>query len=266
VRTLTEGVFNQLETMTARKVKAVQSDRGTEYLNKEVNELFRKRGITHRSTARYSPKQNGTAEALNRRLEERTRAMLADSALPESLWAEAVVCANYTRNRTPVVSHGKTPIEVFTGKKPDLSRMRVWGARAYMHVPKALRRKLDPVSEKGWFVGYETNAVAYRFLRERDERIIVSRDLIIDEGGAAQLEVDDATPQLPERAVAPDPELPAPAPNLEEENAPLVVEERTEPVEERRYPARTHNAPQRWWANAAQTKEFGGSQAQSETI
>jgi hypothetical protein len=61
--------------------------------------------------------------------------------------------------------------------------------------------------------------------------------------------------------VAPVTALPAPAPRLKEENAPLVAEERTEPVEERRYPARTHNAPQRWWANAAQTKEFGGSQA-----
>src|SRR3569623_1192774 len=114
-----------------------------------------------------------------------------------------------------------------------------------MHVPKELRKKLGPVSEKGWFVGYEANAAAYRFLRERDGRILVSRDVIIDEGGAAQLEVDDATPQLPERAVVPVPALPEPAPNLklEEEDLSLVAEERAEPAEERRYPARVHTAP-----------------------
>src|SRR3569623_1413921 len=79
-----EGVFNRLETMTGRKVKMVQSDLGTEYLNEEVYEMYRRRGITQRPSARYSPEQNGSAEALNRRLEERPRAKLADSDLPET--------------------------------------------------------------------------------------------------------------------------------------------------------------------------------------
>ena len=190
VKDVLEGVFNQLETQTGQKVKSVQSDRGKEYLNEELKELYRKRGIIHRTTGRYSPEQNGAAEALNRRLEERVRAMLDDSGLPEELWAEAVMCANYTRNRTPVKEHGKTPFEVFTGKKPDVSRMRVWGAPAYMHVPKSLRTKLKPVSEKGWFVGYEPNSTAYRFLRKRGGGIFVTRDLIVNEGVAAESVVE----------------------------------------------------------------------------
>jgi hypothetical protein len=50
-----------------------------------------------------------------------------------------------------------------------------------MHVPKELRDKLEPVSEKGRFLGYEPDAKAYRILRERDNRVIVSRDVIVDE-------------------------------------------------------------------------------------
>ena len=267
-----EGVFNRLENETGQKVKAIQSDRGGEYLNTEVFEMLRRRGIKHQTTARYSPEQNGSAEALNRRLEERARAMLTDSELPADLWAEAVVCANYTRNRTPVVAHGKTPLETFTGKKPDLTRLRVWGARAYMHVPKDLRRKLEPVSEKGWFVGYEPDAVAYRFLRERDGRILVSRDLIVDEGGAGQLEVDDATPQLPTRAADPTLALPEP-PKTEEE--PAAVEADTEeptdpedpavPTQRRRYPTRIHTIPHQWWANAAKAEEPAGGKVDAGT-
>jgi hypothetical protein len=50
-----------------------------------------------------------------------------------------------------------------------------------MHVPKELQDKLEPVSEKGRFLGYEPDAKAYRILRERDNWVIVSRDVIVDE-------------------------------------------------------------------------------------
>jgi hypothetical protein len=140
-----------------------------------------KRGIMHRKTAGYSPEQNGSAERLNRDLQEKGRTMLEDSRLGEELWAEAMVTANYTRNRLPSRVHRKTPCEKFFGKKPDVSHMRVFGARAYMHIPKENRKKMQSVSERGVFVGYEPDCKAYRVLRERDGRILVSRDVIVDE-------------------------------------------------------------------------------------
>jgi hypothetical protein len=141
---------------------------------------FGEKEVVYQTTARYSPEQNGVAKRLNRVLMERARAMLIELGLPDEMWAEAVVTVNYVRNRTPVSAHGKTPWEAFYGKKPDVSHMRVFKARAFMHVPGALRHKLKPVSEKGWFIGYEANANAYRILRERDNRVIVSRDVIVD--------------------------------------------------------------------------------------
>jgi hypothetical protein len=146
-----------------------------------VSAYFGEKGVVHQPTARYSPEQNGVAERLNRVLMERARAMLIESRLPDKMWAEAVVLANYIRNRTPVSAHGKTPWEGFYGEKPDVSHMRVFGARAFTHVPGALRHNLEPVSEKGWFIGYETDARAYRILRERDNRMIISWDVIVDE-------------------------------------------------------------------------------------
>jgi hypothetical protein len=163
------------------KLKAVRTDWGSEYVNGEMAAYFGEKGFVHQTTARYSPEQNGVARRLNRVLMERARAMLIESGLPDEMWAEAVVTANYIRNRTPVSAHGKTPWEAFYGKKPDVSHMRVFGARAFMHVSGALRHKLEPVSEKGWFIGYEADAKAYRILRKRDNRVIVSRDVIVDE-------------------------------------------------------------------------------------
>jgi hypothetical protein len=175
----------RLELQSGKKLKAVRTDRGSEYLNGEMAAYFGDKGVVHQSTARYSSEQTGVAERLNRVLMERARAMLIKSGLSDEMWAEAVVTANYIRNRTPVSAglsaHGKMSWKAFYGKKPDVSHMRVFGARAFMHVPGALRHKLEPVSEKGWFIGYEADAKAYRILWERDNRVIVSRDVIVDE-------------------------------------------------------------------------------------
>jgi hypothetical protein len=174
------NTVTRLKLQSEKKLKAVRTDRGCEYVNGEIAAYFGKKGVVHQTTARYSSEQNGVAKRLNRVLMERTRAMFSESGLPDEMWAEAVVTANYIRNRTPVSAHGKTLWKAFYGKKPDVSHMRVFGARAFMHVPGALRHKLKPVSEKGWFIGYEADAKACRILRERNNRVIVSRGVIVD--------------------------------------------------------------------------------------
>jgi hypothetical protein len=181
VASVVRQVVIRLELQSGKKLKAVWTDWGSEYVNVDLAVYFWKKGVAHETTARYSPEQNGVAERLNRVLMEKARAMLVESGLPSEMWAEAVVTANYTQNRTPVTAHGKTPREAFHGKKPNVSHLRVFGAPVYMHVPKELRDKLEPVSEKGRFLGYEPDAKAYRILRERNNWVIVSRDVIVDE-------------------------------------------------------------------------------------
>ncbi|WP_455749234.1 hypothetical protein, partial [Loigolactobacillus coryniformis] len=47
---------------------------------------------------------------------------------------------------------GLTPVEVLTGRKPDLSHVRVWGSRVFIHVNKSQRRKLDAKGVEGRLV------------------------------------------------------------------------------------------------------------------
>ena len=56
----------------------------------------------------------------------------------------------------------------------------MFGAKAYVHVPKQLRQKLDAVSQTGIFVGYEPHSKAYRVLLDTG-KISISRDVIFDE-------------------------------------------------------------------------------------
>nr|GEW72290.1 retrovirus-related Pol polyprotein from transposon TNT 1-94 [Tanacetum cinerariifolium] len=62
--------------------------RGTEFLNKTLNALF-KEGIEHQTSTARTPKQNGIVERRNRTLVEAARTMLLASQLPLFFWAEA---------------------------------------------------------------------------------------------------------------------------------------------------------------------------------
>ena len=80
---------------------------------------------------------------------------MAEKSMPKHFWSEAVHTVVYIMNRTPTaVVHGMTPEERFTGKKPDVSHLKVFGCVAYVHVPYELWKKLDPKAEKCIFIGY----------------------------------------------------------------------------------------------------------------
>ena len=62
--------------------------------------------------------------------------MLSGIRLGQEFWAEEVETACYLVNSSPSSAlEDKTPHEVWTGKKPSLSHLRVFGCDAYVHVP-----------------------------------------------------------------------------------------------------------------------------------
>ncbi|KAI3427280.1 hypothetical protein D9Q98_007212 [Chlorella vulgaris] len=169
-----------LENQTGNRVKSVRSDNGTEYLNHKLERFYCDKGIHMQTTNRYTPEQNGAAERLNRTLIEKVRPMLAESGLPKSTWAEAVVTASYIRNRSPVKGRELTPWELFYGSKPDVSHLRTFGAHAYALTPKQLRNKLESVSQPGRFIGYPSGTKGYKILLDSGDTVI-SRDVIFSE-------------------------------------------------------------------------------------
>jgi Integrase core domain/GAG-pre-integrase domain len=169
------------ERAMTRKVISVRSDRGKEFCNQFVDAVLRREGITHQTTVRYSSRQNGRAERVNRDIMEKARALLFQSQLPRKLWAEAVTCACRLRNVLPNLGRSRTPFELFYGHIPDLSRLRVFGCVAHVQVPKTLRKKLDPRSEPGVMVGYAKNAKAWRVAMKdsRGHVSVVERDSVV---------------------------------------------------------------------------------------
>jgi hypothetical protein len=67
----------------------------------------------------------------------KTRCMLSGVGLGKELWAEAVGTTCYLVNRSPSSAlDDKTPQEVWTGKKPSLTHLKVFGCEAYVHVQR----------------------------------------------------------------------------------------------------------------------------------
>ena len=96
-------------------------------------------------------------------LMEKARSMLSGVGLGHEFWAVGVDTACYLKNRSPTSTLvDKTPHEVWSGKKPFIAHLKIFGCDAFMHVPKKKRSKLDNKAEKCIFVGYKDGIKGYK--------------------------------------------------------------------------------------------------------
>eukprot|EP00253_Pinus_taeda_P024918 PITA_24918 len=104
---------------------------------------------------------------MNKTLMEKERSMLSGAKLGQKFWAEVVETTFYLVNRSPSTTlEDKTPLEVWIGKKPSLSHLRIFGYDAYVHVPKEKITKLDSKSERE-----VKDVIEHEVLPEETERI-----------------------------------------------------------------------------------------------
>ena len=70
---------------------------------------------------------------------------------------------------------------MFTGKKPEVSHLKIFGCPVYIHIPKEKRTKLDPSEKKGIFVGYCEVSKAFRIYIPGFHHMEISRDVTFNE-------------------------------------------------------------------------------------
>jgi hypothetical protein len=139
-------------------------------------------GIRMEKTILGMPQQNGVAERMNRTLNEHARSMRLHAGLPKTFWVDAVSTAAYLVNRGPSVPLGhKLPEEVWSGKKVNLSHLKVFGCIWYVYIESDARSKLDAKSRKCYFIGYGDEAFGYRFWNDQNRKIIRSRNVTSNE-------------------------------------------------------------------------------------
>ncbi|GJX08146.1 retrovirus-related pol polyprotein from transposon TNT 1-94 [Tanacetum coccineum] len=194
----------------------VQTDRGTEFLNKTLQAYFKEKGISHQTTIDRTPEQNGVVERRNHTLVEAARTMLLASKLPLFFWAEAIATACYTHNRSLITPrHEKTPYHIINERKPTLKYLHIFCCTCYLVRDD---ENLDKMKEKGdpcIFVGYATQSKGYKVYNKRTRLIVESIHINFNELKEVMTSDDNTSGLVPQRQMALEHNSSCPAPKLQ---------------------------------------------------
>lgn len=108
----------ELAIMSSSKMTALVGElyKVTTHFKLYTARLETETGIRHEKSVPYCPEKNGVAERFNRTVFEAARSSLHAKKLPLRLWAEAVVYAVYTLNRTLSSTGEVTPYQTWNGE------------------------------------------------------------------------------------------------------------------------------------------------------
>ena len=101
-----------------------------------------------------------------------TRSMLSYSSLLKSFWGYAIQRTTYILNVVPSKFIPKTPLELWSFRKPSLKYIRIWGCP--VHMLKGNTGKLEPHSKVCFFVGYAEGTRGGAFYNSRDNNVFLS--------------------------------------------------------------------------------------------
>ena len=191
-----------MENHRNKKIKFLRSDRGEEYLSYEFGLQLKQCEIVSLLTPPGTPQCNGVSEHRNRTLLDMVRYMMSLTDLPLSFWGYALETAAFTLNRAPSKSVETTPCELWFGKKPKLSFLKVWGCDAY--VKKFHPDKLKLKSEKCVFIGYPKETIGYTFYHRSEGKTFVAKfgnflekEFLSKEVSGRKVELDEVTVPAP---------------------------------------------------------------------
>ncbi len=172
-----------VENEIGHKIKVLRSNNTGEFVSKKFDAFLAECGIQRQMNAPYSSQQNGVAERANRTIMECARNMILAQGLELEFWGKVLNTVVYIKNRCPSKAlNSKTPQEAWSGRKPNVSHLRVFGCKAFAHVPDEKRTKLESKSMPCVFLGYYEGTKAYRLICLETKRIIKSRDVLFIEG------------------------------------------------------------------------------------
>jgi hypothetical protein len=147
-----------LSTELHGETKIFGSDAGTEFLNKQMDDLLERLQIRRQTACPDDQSQNGLAERAIGVLFEMVRTLIHDAKLPLSFWGEVLVAANYLRNRLPTCANpnNASPYELRYGKLPNLRFLRPIGDHCTVlkHSRNINGAKAKTRGLKGIMVGY----------------------------------------------------------------------------------------------------------------
>ncbi|KAK2402513.1 putative mitochondrial protein [Trifolium repens] len=186
----------QIQREKGSNVVRIRSDHGREFENSKFDDFCAAEGIKHEYSSPITPQQNGIVERKNRTIQESARVMLHAKNVPYHFWAEAMNIACYVHNRVTLrKGTTSTLYELWKDRKPTVKHFHIFGSECFILADREPRRKLDPKSEKGFFLGYSTNSRAYKVYNTKTQVVMESVNVVVKDSSDKENEgVDQGTP------------------------------------------------------------------------
>ncbi|KAK2419944.1 putative mitochondrial protein [Trifolium repens] len=186
----------QIQREKGSNVIRIRSDHGREFENSKFDDFCAAEGIKHEYSSPITPQQNGIVERKNRTIQESARVMLHAKNVPYHFWAEAMNTACYVHNRVTLrKGTTSTLYELWKDRKPTVKHFHIFGSECFILADREPRRKLDPKSEKGFFLGYSTNSRAYRVYNTKTQVVMEYVNVVVKDSSDKENEgVDQGTP------------------------------------------------------------------------
>ena len=193
--------------------KFVRFDPGGDLGNcREVLETFKRFGYEPEVTGADASHQNPFGERPHRTIGDRMRAMLLGADLEAKFWPYAFRMVIRLSNIEPHGDRDGSPIQIITGKKPDLKgRLRTFGCRVFARSSGGRTAKLsNEHSRSGIFLGYTGTMQSILYFDLRSHSVKTATHARFDEGMA---DLDDPPPNVRQLRIAQG--RPVPAENRE---------------------------------------------------
>ena len=183
------------ETFQEKKLKAYQTDNGTEFVNLDFRRFLSECGIMHRLSMAGAHQQMGVSERLNLTLLTMARCMIIQSGLPDYFWGEAINTACFIKNRCKSRSiDNQIPYELWYKTElsdKELKQMRVFGCQAWVTVENVKSQKMRPRAIECVMLGYPKDKRGYRLWDLKQKCVVLSRDVNFNESVFPMLKSND---------------------------------------------------------------------------
>jgi hypothetical protein len=82
----------------------------------------------------------------------------------------------------------KTPYELLTGNKPNVSYFTIFGSKYYVLQKWSKYSKFSPKVYEGFLLGYDSNSHTYRVFNKNSYCVETTCDTVFDETNGSQVE------------------------------------------------------------------------------
>jgi hypothetical protein len=175
--------LHRISTGVGDRPKTILVDRGSELgRSLEFKRIAELHGYLLPTAGPDKSNMNGMGERPHSTIGDAIRSILYSSGIDQKYWNFAFYHYIRLYNLVPHGDRSSSPYELIHGRKPNISRLRVFGCDVFVCPPGRRPSKLDIHAIRGRFLGYTSTLKQIYYLEYATSKIKVAANVRFDEG------------------------------------------------------------------------------------